>query len=388
MSANQSPSKNPVKVLYLITKSNFGGAQRYVYDLATHLPADQFEAVVAFGGTGAIASDTGELAGMLTVANIRTIHIKKLGRNINLFADVLSFFAILRTIRAEKPNVLHLNSSKAAGLGTLAGRLAGVPRILYTAHGWPFWEDRPFIVRGIIFFFSWLTVMLAHKTICVSEFDRLQFSRFPFMRTRLITIRNGIASINYLDRSVARTSLYDNEIVAAQAQHIWLGTIAELHPNKNLARAIDAVLTYNQRHDRKIFYTIIGSGELEKELMKKPDRNISLLGFLPSAARYLKAFDVFLLPSLKEGLPYVVLEAATAGVPVVASDVGGIPEILEGARDGFLVNPRDSESIVQGLHSAAHPSPLAQGESLAALIHERCSHERMLETTFSLYKRS
>ena len=127
------------KVLYLITKSNFGGAQRYVYDLATALPREKYEAVVAFGGTGAPGSKPGQLAEMLGEANVSTVYLHALGRDYSIM-DVRSFFEILQLIKIESPDVLHLNSSKAGGLGALAGRLCHVPQIIYTANGWPFFH--------------------------------------------------------------------------------------------------------------------------------------------------------------------------------------------------------------------------------------------------------
>lgn len=386
----QGQHDNRTKVLYLITKSNLGGAQRYVYDLAVNLPRDRFEPVVAFGGTGKAGSPPGGLNDMLQKADIRTIHIPSLGRNVRLFAEIASFFGILRVLRAEKPNVLHLNSSKAAGLGSLAGRIAGVPRIIYTAHGWPFWEERPAPIRAIIFFLSWLTVMLAHETICVSEFDRKQFAGVLFVGKKLVTIHNGIREADYESRTEARSTLFDNELAAVHAGSVWIGSIAELHPNKNLERAIDAVKLYNESHEKKIFYAIIGEGQLGETLMKRADKHTILLGFVSDAPMFLKAFDIFLLPSIKEGLPYAILEAGAAGLPVVASNVGGIPEIIGEASDGYLINPKDVADIAQGLHKAVYhlTTPAAPGKPLLAeIIREKFSQQEMFAKTYNVYQR-
>src|SRR6185437_2692500 len=111
------------KVLYVITKGNFGGAQRYVFDLATHLPKEKFEAVVVCGVGGSLIEK-------LRDAHIRTITISSLERNASIFSDIAAFFALWKIIRQEKPDILHLNSSKAGGLGVVAGRLSGIKRIL------------------------------------------------------------------------------------------------------------------------------------------------------------------------------------------------------------------------------------------------------------------
>ena len=131
------------KVLFLITKSNFGGAQRYVYDLATTLDAEKFEVVVALGGKGPLAS-------LLEHAGIRTITIESLTRDISIKNELRFTFELWKIIHTERPHILHVNSSKAGAVGTLLGRVAFVPRVLFTAHGWAFNEDRPWWQKIII----------------------------------------------------------------------------------------------------------------------------------------------------------------------------------------------------------------------------------------------
>src|SRR5207244_10151208 len=136
---------------------------RYVYDVATHIPKDEFESVVVCGkGHG---KSEGELVTLLKDAGIRTIVLPELTRDVS-FGDWFAFLALLKTIREEKPDVLHLNSSKAGGLGSLAGRIARVPNIIFTAHGWAFRESRNAISRVLIWLASILTLLLSHRVIC------------------------------------------------------------------------------------------------------------------------------------------------------------------------------------------------------------------------------
>src|SRR5688572_22606349 len=113
------------KILYIITKSNWGGAQKYVHDLATGLPKEQFDVAVAFGHASPEATQakrgTGSLKERLDVAGIRTISIPRLGRDIQLIDESAVFFSLVKLIRNEKPDVIHLNSPKIGGLGALAG---------------------------------------------------------------------------------------------------------------------------------------------------------------------------------------------------------------------------------------------------------------------------
>src|SRR3989344_4800606 len=101
------------KILFVITKSNWGGAQRYVYDIATNMPRDRFELVVAAGGDGVLIDK-------LKSAGIQTIAIRALDRDISIIKEILSFFSLLAIYRRERPSVIHANSSKAGGVAATA----------------------------------------------------------------------------------------------------------------------------------------------------------------------------------------------------------------------------------------------------------------------------
>src|SRR3989344_6349366 len=157
-------SEKRQKILYVITKSNWGGAGRYVYDLATTFKKDH-EVVVALGGNGILAEK-------LRSQNIPVIHIKNLDRDIHFFKEVSAFFRLYHTFRMEKPDVIHLNSPKIGGLGALAARLARVKKIIFTSHGWAFNEDRSLLEIAIIKILSWITIFLSHEVIVLSEKER------------------------------------------------------------------------------------------------------------------------------------------------------------------------------------------------------------------------
>ncbi len=363
------------KVLLAITKSNWGGAQRYVFDLATHIPKEEFDVVVAHGGNGVMAKKLRE-------SGIRTIEIPGLGRDINAFADLSSLKSLLRTIRLEKPDVLHLNSSKVGLLGALAGRITGTPRIIFTAHGWPFNEDRSLLERIFFRALALLTAALSHRTIAVSEAVASSLGR------NIAVIRNGVEVDTYMNRAEARTSLVPQHA----ADDFWFGTIAELHPIKGLSYAIDAFQKHAALYPTAR-YIIIGDGEERERLEEQIQRlgfasRIHLAGFHEDASKYLKAFDVFVLPSLSEALSFSILEAGAAQVPVIATNVGGISEIIVHGETGILVQARDSRALAEEFDRIQSDSP--RRESLASTLHTHVmrefSLERMVEKTFALYR--
>jgi glycosyltransferase involved in cell wall biosynthesis len=319
------------KILYVITKGNWGGAQRYVYDLATSVPADKYEVAVALG-------ERGLLAEKLSAARITTYSIASLQRNVSSYADLKSLRGLVRLFRTYKPDVVHLNSSKAGGLGALAARLAKVPRIVFTAHGWPFSERRLAPIRALIWLFSWFTALLAHRVIVVSEYDLRVARQMPFIKHKVSRIYNGIAPLTLGSGDIIRRFF-------PKGAHI-VGTIGELTHNKNHLALIE-----NAKNDPTLNIAIVGEGENRSLLQKKIEEyrvgsRVKLFGFMP-AHEVLRGFDEFTLPSIKEGLPYVLIEARMAGLPIKARRVGGVGEILDANSVEQFSLPRMVEETVR-----------------------------------------
>jgi glycosyltransferase involved in cell wall biosynthesis len=381
------------RILFVVTKSVLGGAQRYVYDLAVSLPRDTYDVAVAYGGTGVAGSDPGILQDMLIGAGVRTIHIPLLGRDIHATSDKATYEALCSLFATEKPDIVHLNSPKAGGLGALAAHKAGVKKIIYTAHGWAFTERISPLARIARFFISYATILLCDHVICVSKSDYRAVAWLPFVKQRLHIIHNGIRHIPCLSRDEARMTLFSEEEIKRHVDDLWIVSVAELTPNKNLFRAIEAVRIANQDATATpLFYSIIGEGEqraaLEQYIQSNHDsHSIRLLGFIPESRHYLAGFDGVLFPSIKEGLPYAVLEAGMEGLPIVASKTGGIPDIIEHGETGFLIeNPRSPLDIATQL-SRLRDSGLREylGTALQSRIESNFSFEEMRNKTIALY---
>ena len=232
-----------------------------------------------------------------------------------------SFFELLRVIKEERPEILHLNSSKAGGLGALAGRIAGVPRIVFTAHGWAHREPRPWYERALIWLTSWITILLAHRVITVSQYD---YANAPvlFSRRKLTVIHNGI--------DLRMTFGSGERVRNAFPRGVRItGTIGDLSKNKNHISLIEQA-----RANSQMYIAIVGDegperAHLEAKIAEYAlEERVKIFGVIP-ANEALRGFDVFTLPSLKEGLPYVLIEARIAGLPIIANRVGGVSEVLD-----------------------------------------------------------
>lgn len=366
------------RILYIITKANWGGAQRYVYDLATAAKDAGNDVVVAYGEEGPLVS---RLAG----AGIRTVTIKGLSRDVGFTAELRAFSELVQILKKEHPGVVHINSSKAGGLGCLAARVAQVPHIIFTAHGWAFNESRPWWQRAIIWILSGTTVALSHETICVSEATKRDLRCFPFIQDKMLVIHNG-RDISLVPREESRKSLFPNH-----TEGFWVGMLSELHPTKRISDAISAMGLLAEKYP-DILLVVLGEGSertrLEKQILEAglTDR-VFLLGFVPDAATRITAFDMFLHTSQSEALAYAVIEAGYASLPVVATRVGGIPEILPDDSYGLLVPPRDPKAIAAAIESLlldrAHAAEL--GAHLHARIQESFSKAQMVSETLAQY---
>lgn len=363
------------KVLLVVTKSNWGGAQRYVFDMATNMPPE-FEVAVAYGGSG-------ELVRRLQEKNIRLIPIPSMVRNVTTNKDVQAFFELIKIFRAEKPDIVHLNSSKAGALGALAARVAGIKKIIFTVHGWPSNEPVSSLAKIFRWTASLVTLLLCHTVMSNSRFTEMHAP----LGIKTTPVLNGIAEPAFLSRENARDALGRKAAVPHDA--FWIGTIAELHKNKGLDILIAAMTSVPP----PINLLIIGEGEQYEYLQNliathQLEDRVKLVGFMRDAATYLKAFDLFVLPSRTESLGYVIIEAGMAGLPVVATTVGGIPEIVDDQLNGILVPPYDASDLAEALNEMiASPNTRARyAEALKQKVDRYFGLRGMVKKTVELYE--
>ncbi len=351
--AGQEPPLQRKKVLFLITKATFGGAQRYVYDLATNLPQHEYETGAAFGKRG-------RLSEMLETHGIPVLDVPSLDRNISPLRDIRSFSEIKEAIRAAAPDVLHVNSSKAAALGALAGRVLGIKKIVFTAHGWPFKESRDIFSQAFFFLISWFTALLSTHVIVVSRTDERIGLRMPWVRKKIVYIPLGRENLNLASPQEGFKEMFGilpPPFIGPQT--IRLVSLADLTRNKGLRFGIDAVAELVKRgHD--CIYVIAGEGEERDRLVahmhaQSLSDRVFFSGFIPDAARYLSGFDVYLLPSLKEGMPYVLIEASLAGLPIVATTVID-PDFAESLGRTTLVPPQNALALADAVEAVASRS--------------------------------
>jgi len=350
------------KILFLVTQSEFGGAQRYILEVASAFKSEGYPVLVAAG------EGDNQLFKKLEKTGVRWHALKKLKRVPGPLKIISAVFEISHLLKKEGPEVLFLGSTAAGILGSIAASLFKLTtknyqlKTIYRIGGWAFNDPRPWWQRKIIILAEKLTASLKTQIIVNSEFDLQSALKYKIApKKKLVKIYNGIDAekLDFLPSEEAKEFL-SSKLKAQgsksqfESQNLRIiGTVANFYKTKGLEYLIKAARILNSQFPIFNFQLLIIGDGLERgnleDLIKKSNlqNKVVLLGRIPDSYRYLKAFDVFVLPSLKEGFPWVILEAMAAGLPIVASEVGALPEIIKNGKSGFLVQPKESENLAK-----------------------------------------
>jgi glycosyltransferase involved in cell wall biosynthesis len=358
------------KILYLLTQTHYGGAQKYVHDLALTLrqaQGDKYNIIVAVGEGSQEPWMTD-----LTQAGTEVLRLKHVKRNLSIWHDFLSGFELYSLYKKIKPDVVHLNNSKIGAIGAVIAALynfsvrvsqrtsqrqSAITKVIYTVHGLVLNEPLPLWRKLYYWLAEWIGAWFKDVLICVSEHDKQAVLKWQIAKAKKIkVIHNGIdlESTNFLSKEEAREKLLSESGIKHQGSDIIIGTIAGLYKTKGLQYLIKAVHLLGTRYALHVTCLIIGSGPEEKNLKSlikkyKLEEKIFIINISENAAIYLKAFDIFVLPSVKEGLAYTLIEARAAKLPILATKVGGNPEVISDNKTGVLVSPANPELLAKEL---------------------------------------
>lgn len=375
-----------IKILYLVTQSEFGGAQRYIFDLVTNLSANNYQIEVAAGGNE-------ELFFQLKEKNIKTYQLKNLVREINPVKDLLAYFEIKKFLKEIKPDILHLNSSKAGVIGAVAGKHCNIKKIIYTVHGFVFEEPLPIWKKLFYYWAEKFSAQYKDTLICVSEFDhQIGIQKKIAPEKKLITINNGISEINFLSKEMAKQKLFTSNQQLVTSNQPLVGTIAHFYPTKGLIYLVQAAKIVIERLPETTF-AIIGDGQQRKLLQTKIKKlhlakNFLLLGAKNQAWQYLPAFDIYVCCSVKEGFPFSILEAMAAGLPIVSTKVGGISEMIQNEKTGLLVEPAKPQNLAEAIIKILKNKNLAEkiGYQAQIEVKQKFSLTKMITETEKIYQ--
>lgn len=385
------------KILYLITQSEFGGSQRYVFDLARIMSRDS-QVAVAFGEQGA----DGELARRLAEQGIAFHIIPHLKRDISFANDIFAIIEMVRLINRFQPDIVHLNSSKISILGSLAAWISRSKinnpklRIIYTVHGWVFTEPMPAWKRTFYRRLEKFTARFKDKIICIDRFDYDLAKKVCKIKSKkLKLIHHGLNTANIHPQSIERSQEILFQSIGGLSEQFKpeyiIGSIGHLYKTKGYEYLIEAIrLVKHTKHNFAVI--IIGEGKerpmLEKLIRKHHlENHFILAGAISNAADLLSAFNIYVCTSVKEGFPYSILEAMYSGLPIISTNVGGIPDMIKDGVNGLLVDPGQAndmaDDIIELLNNLEFQERL--GRQARQDVIEKFSLEKMAADTKATY---
>lgn len=359
-----------MKLVYVITRGDdVGGAQIHVRDLCSALAKKGHTVHV-------ITGQTGKFTTLLQEAGIPFHTIESLVHPLHPLKDARALFELVRLLRDLKPDLVSSHSSKAGVLARLAGRMTGIP-VVFTAHGWSFTDGVGPAKKRIYRAVERLVAPLSSKIICVSNFDQEIARQHGIASTeKLIAIHNGMPSSSAFPQAEPARSPIRAVMVARMDQQ-------KDHPT--LFRALQKV------PDVKV--DLIGTGPKQAELEQLAsklgiEKQVRFVGYQSQVSALLGEYQLFLLISNYEGFPRSILEAMRAGLPVIASDVGGSKEAVLDGVTGFVVPRGDIELLADRLRTLAQGPALreAMGRSARARFVEHFTFDAMLEKTVGVYQ--
>jgi glycosyltransferase involved in cell wall biosynthesis len=371
----------PVRVLHIVGDSRFGGAASIIFGLADVAQAEGWQVDVL--STDPVFQHAARQHG-LGLVNLDVIR-----REIRPVWDLGGLVRLNNFLRREPYQIVHTHTSKAGFVGRLAARLAGVPVIVHTVHGFAFHEDSPAHVRHFYTTLERLASRWCDRIVSVSEFHRNWAIELDMCTAaRIMAIPNGIAEVGR-NREVGLAELR-REMGAGQGDLVIL-SMARLASDKGLQYLVEAAAMLPHT-ERRIQIVIAGDGPERDRLEQLVShlgvtQRVRFLGFRKDVGDLLAASDLVVLPSLREGLSIALLEAMAAGKPVIASSIGSQREVASHADMARLVPPADgralSEAIVQLSGDEALMARL--GRTGRAVYERHYTQDRMLRAYKQLY---
>ncbi len=381
------------KILFLVTQTKWGGAQKYTLELAQYF-SQYNEVHIAFGE---INEQNAEFLSQCQAFGLKTIPLKNLVRNINPGKDINAVFEIKKLLDSNNYHLVHLNSSKAGLIGALAAKLYALNplntrlRLIYTAHGFVFNEPLNKLEKTLYKISEKFSCAIHHAIITVSEYDKQSALTNKICAPyKMFTIHNGLdfSKYNFLSKEQAQ------EALSFSPEKKYFGTIASFYTTKGHSYLLEAIKILVEEKSELLnthHWVFIGDGPEQKNIEKliaeyKLENFVTIIPPKNNDWRYLKAFDYFVLPSVKEGLPYTILEAALAQIPVIASEVGGIPEIITDEQTGLLTKPANPLSLAENMKKIVRLTNIEQmKEEAYQNIKTNFNLDKTLRETENLY---
>lgn len=372
----------PTRIVRVIARLNVGGPALHAV-LTTAGLRPEFDTTLA---VGRVAPGEAEATDLLDRFDVEPVRIPALGRSLSPLDDLRALDALLSLMRRVRPDVVHTHTAKAGALGRVAARLARVPRVVHTFHGHVF--DGYFGAAGSRAAVAAERVLarLADRVVAVSdEVGRDLTDRHRVVpRAKLAVVPVGLSLTDFLACDAHRGALRRELSLPPTAPLVVL--VGRLVAVKEPHLALD-VWRLVRRDIPDATLVVVGDGDLAPSLRARGDTGVVFLGWRRDLATILADADLALLTSRNEGTPVALVEAAAAGVPAVATRVGGVPSVVADGATGALVAPGDATAIASAVVSLLRDAERrrAMGAAARERAVERFSDARLLADLRELY---
>lgn len=327
-----------VQLLPLLT-----GVQRVSLDELTRLNRNDFTPYM-------ICQQSGPMTEECEKNNIHCLYSPTLVREISPLKDLQAFWHLYRLCKKHKFDIVHTHSSKTGVIGRLAAKLAGVPMVVHTVHGYAFPAAKSKLEKNIFLAMEWLGTKCSDKVICLHDADRkIAEDALGAKASQLIVLANGVNLSKFNPPTLLQQQDIRNEL-GLPIDATVVGMVGRLWKQKNpkalLTAAIDILKTRADVH-----FVFAGDGELRAELEDYANSHgvsshIHFLGWRNDTEAVLKAFDIFVLPSLWEGMPLAILEAQATALPCIVSNIQGNNHLVYHGQNGYLFELNNNKQLV------------------------------------------
>ncbi len=337
-----------------------------------YLLLPQLEAAREMGEAIGISA-AGESVPDLEARGIRHITLTSSTRGMNLWADLRAIGQFWRILREERPDILHTHNPKPGVYGRIVGRLAGVPIVVNTIHGLYATPESSFLKRAIVYTLEWVASRFSDAELIQSPEDfELLWQRKIMPRSKLRLLGNGVDLERFRPDPELRGEV--REELGLEDGQIAVGLVARLVEEKGVPELIEAA----RRLDSRYVVLIVGPKDHEKadavseELLSDAEANgVRFLGMRKDVERLYQAFDLFVLPSHREGFPRAAMEAAASGLPVIATDIRGCRQVVDHGVNGYLFPVRDVDALAGAINKVGEDPELRAAMSRSSVERAR-----------------
>jgi len=371
---------------------NIGGPAIQVALLSAGLNKEKFYSLVM---TGTIGKGEGDMSYLLTKDSAGSLVIPELQREPNIVKDIISFYKLCRLIKKEKPDIVHTHTAKAGTIGRLAATLTGVPLIIHTFHGHVFHSYFNPFKTNLFILIERILARCTDKIIVISERQKDEIKRYLKLNNehKLALIPLGFDLDRFLGSEKEDRGDRLREELNIPKEAIVIGAVGRLTAIKNYKMFLEVAKEIKKKNPNVIVkFLIVGDGELKGELVALSDKlgikeDTIFTSWRKDIDSVYRAIDIVILTSLNEGTPVSLIEALASGKPVVATDVGGVRDVVENGKFGFVVSLDDVDAFSKAVSSLINDREKKENFGLRGrdFVKKRYSKESLISAIETLY---